>query len=348
MTGWRQRFGFGFRLPSIAWACGGGLVLAILGGLWHLQTDVDLAAPKTVFRTGSADAIPTTWDMALVMSFILLGGPFVVWLARSLFARPDAEDEFLLADGQRFEAELLAICSRDRERIAHELHDGVGAQLTAATLRLRMLSGDLEGLGFPKPAREAEAVLRSLQDVIDQTRRVARGLDPAELETQGLTEALEAFALQIRESCRLNCTFTSHVMQPAVNQNVGIQLFRIAQEAVNNAIKHSHADRMHIELATENGQLVLSVIDNGIGFLQGPDHVQGMGLRLMNHRAGLIGGELRVASEKNKGTTIRCSVFSAGRSDGSKDRLVVSDRRVQFQKPMLIQETLRNDNSLFD
>lgn len=252
--------------------------------------------------------------MALVMSFILLGGPFVVWLARSLLARPDAEDEFLLADGQRFEAELLAICSRDRERIAHELHDGIGAQLTAATLRLRMLSGDLEGLGLPKPAREAEEVLRSLQDVIDQTRRVARGLDPAELETQGLAEALEAFALQIRESCRINCTFTSHVMQPPVNQNVSIQLFRIAQEAVNNAIKHSRADRMHIELATENRQLVLSVIDNGIGFIQGPDHVQGMGLRLMNHRARLIGGELRVASEKYKGTTIRCSVFSAGRT----------------------------------
>src|SRR5688572_24198238 len=207
-------------------------------------------------------------------------------------------------DRQRLEAEILEISENEQRRIGQDLHDSLGQQLTAIELMCQSVVSDLEGVNSDLQSR----VIRIggfLRQAITQTRLLAHSLAPFRLDLDGLEAALQGLVAQAemagRSKCRLLCP--KPVNPPKSNDTV-LHLYRIAQEAMNNAVKHSGAESITVSLLQEDRAMELSVTDNGRGLAS---HGRaGIGLQVMRHRASVIGADLAVESERGKGTTIRC------------------------------------------
>ena len=209
-----------------------------------------------------------------------------------------------LADSQK---EVLAISDREQRRFGAELHDGLGQQLTAIELMCQSLKEDLRSAP-PDVQKQISKVCQFMRDAIAQTRALARGLSPVNLGSSGLAEAFSELALQTSETGRIKCVFNSASPIVVKDPVIAGHLFRIAQEAVNNAVKHSKATRVTIDFSQRDGVLRLQVADNGKGMPKDGKQSEGMGLHVMRHRAGIIGGSLEVLSEAGKGVTVTCKL----------------------------------------
>jgi two-component system sensor histidine kinase NreB len=203
------------------------------------------------------------------------------------------------------EKQVLEISDRERRRIGQDLHDGLGQHLTGIELMVQSLEGILQ-TSSPSDAAQAAKISQHVRDAIRQAKSLARGLSPVDLEANGLMSALQELAVTIRDIFRINGSF--YAPQPVlINDNdLATHLFRIAQEAVSNAVKHSGATSIQIELRTVDDQIVLSVADNGRGIKPQSDG-GGMGLRIMDYRATIIDGKISVQSQPGKGTKVICS-----------------------------------------
>lgn len=213
-----------------------------------------------------------------------------------------------ITERKRLEKEILEISDREQRRIGQDLHDGICQQLAG----IELMSGALERklvVRSPPEARAAGEIAGHVREAIGQTRLLARGLSPVTLESEGLMSALQEFAGNTERifgvSCRFKCSPPVLVKDPAV----GTHLFRIAQEAVSNAIKHGRATVLRIELQEHPpGTLVLTVTDNGFGFPKDAPKQKGMGLQIMKSRAGMMGGLLAVENAEGGGVKVSCSV----------------------------------------
>jgi two-component system CheB/CheR fusion protein len=145
-----------------------------------------------------------------------------------------------------------------------------------------------------------------LRGTIDHARELARGLSPVIAEGGNLLLALSSLADRTRKIFRCECEFRCDPPIALENAVVSSQLYRIVQEAVSNALHHGRARRVEIELSGANGELLLQILDNGIGLRQKPKKNPGMGLRIMSHRAEMIGASLAVQPRKNGGTEVIC------------------------------------------
>jgi two-component system sensor histidine kinase NreB len=203
------------------------------------------------------------------------------------------------------EKQILEISDRERRRIGQDLHDGLGQHLTGIELMVQSLEGKLQNTS-PADAAQAGKISQHVRDAIRQAKSLARGLSPVDLEANGLMSALQELAVTIRDIFRINGSF--YAPQPVlINDNdLATHLFRIAQEAVSNAVKHSGATSIQIELRTVDDLVVLSVADNGRG-IKPANGGRGMGLRIMDYRATIIGGKISVQSQPGKGTKVICS-----------------------------------------
>jgi signal transduction histidine kinase len=147
-----------------------------------------------------------------------------------------------------------------------------------------------------------------IDQAITQARDLARGLQPVTVEASGLVDALERLAEKVESmfhvSCLLVCDGPCHVH----DNIVGTHLYRIAQEAISNAVKHGQAHTIVIELNVSGDQLAMAVRDDGIGLTRGSGNSQGMGLRSMEYRARVIGGMLTVQPGEKGGTAVVCIV----------------------------------------
>ena len=201
------------------------------------------------------------------------------------------------------EKQVLEISDRERRRIGQDLHDGLGQHLTGIELMLNALESKLP----PDDAAQAEKISKHVREAIRQAKSLARGLSPVDLEANGLMSALQELAVTVRDIFRMNGSF--YAPQPVLvdDNDLATHLFRIAQEAVSNAVKHSGATAIQIELRKLDGQIVLSVADNGRGMKQKPDG-SGMGLRIMDYRASIIGGKMSIQGTPGKGAKVICSV----------------------------------------
>ena len=201
------------------------------------------------------------------------------------------------------EKQVLEISDRERRRIGQDLHDGLGQHLTGIELMLNALESKLS----PDDASQAEKISKHVRDAIRQTKSLARGLSPVDIEASGLMSALQELAVTIRDIFRINGAF--YAPQPVLidDNDLATHLFRIAQEAVSNAVKHSGATSIQVELRKLEDQIVLSVADNGRGMKRSPD-AGGMGLRIMNYRASIIGGKISIQSAPGHGAKVICSV----------------------------------------
>jgi signal transduction histidine kinase len=223
--------------------------------------------------------------------------------AAGAIARISAE-----AERHRLERQLLEISDREHARMGQDIHDGLCQQLVILAFDANSLQGQLAA----QHRTEAKAVGRIalyLDHAITEARRLSRGLFPVRLEREGLAPALEELARTTRERFSVRCRFVSKGSPSVKNSVVATHLYRIAQEAVRNAIKHSRATNIIIRLCARAGGLELSVEDDGSGVAAaGRAKATGMGLHIMDYRARAIGGALQLGPGPHGGTKVSCCV----------------------------------------
>ncbi|MBS0658492.1 MAG: sensor histidine kinase [Verrucomicrobia bacterium] len=262
------------------------------------------------FQAEPGKELPTQlWNTGIALSVFSVVTTLVVRLRRALDgleARVRERTRALtneMAVRQRLECELLAISEREQRSIGHELHDSICQHLTGTALAGQVLTARLQG----PLAEDAARVVGLVEEGIDLTRRLARGLVPVELESAGLMSALEEFARATQARTGVQCRFECEVPVPTPNTAEAIHLFRIAQEATNNAIRHGNASQVLIKLDDAEGGIQLSIEDDGCGVPEHASEGPGMGLRIMAHRASMIGGSLNVSARAVGGTSVTCT-----------------------------------------
>lgn len=218
------------------------------------------------------------------------------------------------------EREVLVVAERERQRIGHELHDDLCQQLTGIEFLSQTLAGQLSGVSAVNADRARE-IAQMVRKAIDHTRELAHGLAPVQLETVGLNGALEELAARTRRLFQIDCRFRSNAHAWTHDPALGIHLYRIAQEAVSNALKHGRAKRVEIGLVRNKYRLMLAVSDNGVGLPTKPRKSKGTGLRVMQYRAGAIHGHLVVRRNLKGGTTVSCTINDAFRNEKLKSTL---------------------------
>ncbi|HWW03115.1 MAG TPA: PAS domain S-box protein [Candidatus Acidoferrum sp.] len=211
-----------------------------------------------------------------------------------------------VTERRRLEREILEVSTREQRRIGHDLHDGICQQLAGISCLTDILAGKLDEQGWPEAA-EAHKITSLLNEVNKQTRGVARGLFPVQLEENGLVSALEELAENAGTFFTIRCEFRCETPVAVRDHAVAHHLYFIAQEAIVNAVKHGKADLVELRLAAEGGHgCVLTIQDNGAGLASPPAKSRGMGIRIMKYRARLIGAEVQIRSRAAGGTEVVC------------------------------------------
>jgi PAS domain S-box-containing protein len=260
------------------------------GKIWHGEI-------KNRAKDGSFYWVDTT-----IFPFLNRQGEPVQYIAIRTDITARKADEEKLEQSRR---EVLTISEREQRRFGAELHDGLGQQLTAIELQCQMLKQDLPP-DRPDLEQQLSKVCAYLRETISQTRSLARGLSPLILGSGGLVEALGELALRMSKEGHATCTFMGPASPVVIDEFIAGHLFRIAQEAVNNAVKHSKGNRVSVSLQNHNGHLRLEIADNGRGLPKAEPPQRGIGLQVMKHRASVIDAELTTKSTPGNGVTITC------------------------------------------
>jgi two-component system CheB/CheR fusion protein len=207
----------------------------------------------------------------------------------------------------RLERSLIEATERERNRIGQDLHDGLAQILTGTKLLLSSLKTRLR-TSHPALAATAQQAVKLIDSTIVQTRELAQGLSPV-IPGETLAVGLQQLARQSSKfffvSCRAECTCTQPLA--VLDETTSTHLYRIAQEAVTNAVRHGRATQVTVSCAVAERRLHLQIQDNGTGISDPPPKGDGLGIRIMRHRARTIGGELAIARMPQGGTLISCS-----------------------------------------
>lgn len=213
-----------------------------------------------------------------------------------------------VSNRENLEREMLAISEREQRRIGQDLHDGLCQMLTAATLAGNAHTRYLQAGGRAAESEDVKRFVKYAEDAILLAKSIANGLDPMDLQKDGLMAALEQFADTTSDLFGIQCRFQCHFPVMMGSHHTAIHLYRIAQEAVGNAFKHGGASVVDIGLGETDSAIILSIIDNGCGFSPEANLSRGRGLRTMTVRSKLIGGNLSIRPFEKGGTEVTCSV----------------------------------------
>lgn len=195
---------------------------------------------------------------------------------------------------------------RERERIGQELHDGLCQSLLGVSFELRALAR-IATMERSDLAPALERVVEMLNEAMHETREVARGCLPAEMQGEaGLLGTLQRLAE--RTSSKVACEFRTPLAAWLVTREKALQIYRLTQEAIANAVRHSGARQIVVSLEPAQDRIWLRVEDNGRGFSANAPEPCGLGLRIMKRRAALLGGELEIITRAGVGTSISCGV----------------------------------------
>lgn len=245
------------------------------------------------------------WEALVRMAFfctVAVGG----WAIKS---RRDSQ-RARLADLQRMselERELVVASEREQQRIGADLHDGLCQYLAGIACMTGSLRDDLAERFQPEAETVAE-IQELLKCAIVQARSIARGLAPVHMDEAGLASGLEELAGSTEHLHGIQCAFEASGDAMVSDRDTAIHLYRIAQEAVSNAVRHGHADCVEIQLSVGSDLVELAITDDGSGFPEGIEGSQGMGLRSMRYRAGALGGILEIEALPGGGTCVCCRV----------------------------------------
>ena len=205
------------------------------------------------------------------------------------------------------EREILEIAGREQLRIGSDLHDGLGQDLTGVALMLRSVVAQLRKENS-SARTDVEDIISLVNGAIESTRAMARGLAPVGADRGGLIAGLQSMAVRGMERYGVRAHFNTSLKEPlTLDDGAATHLYRIAQEAFTNAIRHGRVTQVTIDLATAEGTLTLSVQDNGRGFDERNASNNGMGMKLMRYRAQMLGGDVTIANNKGGGVIVRCT-----------------------------------------
>ena len=214
----------------------------------------------------------------------------------------------LLERSQRLENEIVRISEAEQRRIGQDLHDGLCQYLAALGCSATSLRDDLENLNLKPEANAAGELAELLQDAVVQTRDLARGLIPAQVEQMGLVLALEALTQSVGRLQNVDCAFDFNGVEKNYEDRTARHLYRIAQEAINNAIRHGKARNIKISLEASDHHTLLCVRDDGVGLKASATNTSGMGLNIMRYRASQSGGSFEIEELPGGGTLVSCTV----------------------------------------
>lgn len=318
LTGFEVLFSV-FYLLEVALAAwfvgkGFGLLMSVLSVLVWIGGDLAAGARY------SNPLIPA-WNALILMVFYFV----VVWLLTNLRAlhleleaRVRQRTAALvreMAERRRLEEEILSVSEREQRRIGHELHDSLCQHLTGTALAGQVLGERLAAKSLPEAA-DADKVVELVEEGITLARNLARGLYPVEMEAEGLMAAFQDLADNMTKGARVRCVFECEAPVLMHDDAAATHLYRIAQEAVRNAIQHGKPKRIGITLAEQNGLVTLTVEDDGVGVPETAQKSGGLGVRIMAHRAAMIGGSFAIEPAATGGTIVTCSIPKAIATSG--------------------------------
>jgi signal transduction histidine kinase len=211
-----------------------------------------------------------------------------------------------ISERKRLEHELLEITEKERRRIGLDLHDDLGQKLSGIALMAKGLELKLAKLHVAA-AQDASKIHAYIQQAMTHTTEVARHLSTLDLKDKTLTDALEGLADHARKTFEVSCRFKAKGHIPELDPGVIGQIYKIAQEAVTNAIKHGKAKKVGIDLSNGSDRVVLTIQNDGKPFPDLNSRTTGMGLRIMNYRASLINASLEIKGIGARGTRLVCS-----------------------------------------
>jgi PAS domain S-box-containing protein len=211
-----------------------------------------------------------------------------------------------LTERAALEKKILEISDDEKRRIGQDLHDGLGQTLTGIGFKTTALERKLAAKGLPE-AETAQQLSKLVTHAISQSRSIARGLQPLSVERSGVVAALSELTAHVEDLYKLQCHFDCPQPVSVRDTIAAIHLYRIAQEALNNAVKHGRANRITLSLRNDGSTVQLSVRDDGAGFSP-PTEASGSGLHIMRYRAAMIGGVLSIDSHNGTGTVVSCVV----------------------------------------
>jgi signal transduction histidine kinase len=314
LTGYAIFFSAFYLMPVAlaAWFVGNasGIVISIVSVIIWLAGDIAAGAHY------SSLLVPI-WNGAIALTVYFVVVKTLVTLRES---QKDLEERVRqrttaltneIQERARLEKELLEISERGQRKIGHDLHDSLGQHLTATALASQVLTEQLENKSLPESA-SARHLVKLVEEAILLTRTFARGLHPVEVEAEGLMDGFHELARITSERFKVSCEF--ECPEPVLLHDAAssTHLYRIAQEAITNAIRHGKAKNINIGLENAAGVITLTVTDNGIGLAENARAGQGMGLRIMAYRANMIGATFHIGRLPGSGTRVTCKLPPGG------------------------------------
>jgi signal transduction histidine kinase len=206
------------------------------------------------------------------------------------------------------EREIIEVSTTEQQRIGHDIHDGIGQQLTGLAMLASSLVRRLAASGLVNEAAAARELQGYAQEALEDARALSRGLAPVEIGAEGLAEALSGLIDEVSATTGIACRYDGPRLVCLEHGSMAGHLFRIAQEAMQNAVKHAEPKHIDVGLKRKSGEWVLTVRDDGKGIDQPSDRRGHMGLHIMGYRAGIIGGSFHVGPAEGGGTLVRCEV----------------------------------------
>jgi signal transduction histidine kinase len=314
LTGY-ETFCFIFYLFAVflaVWFIGsssGGLISALSVAAWISSNIVAGERYSSYF-------VPV-WNAIIMFVFYLV---VVVLLARLRTMHKELEDRVRqrtarltkeIQERTRLQKELLETSERVQRRIGYDLHDGLGQHLTGTALAGQVLGQKLAGRSLPEAA-EADRLVELIQEAIELTRTLARSLHPIEIQTGRLADNFQELAASTSDRFKVSCQFECHQAAPLPDANavnVATHLYRITQEAITNAVRHGKAGHINIRLDSTGNEIVLTIIDDGIGLPENARNGDGLGLRIMASRASMMGATFNIERLSSLGgTRVTCTL----------------------------------------
>jgi len=286
-------------LPVLLWAavrCGTGglsasLVVISLVSIWNAMHG------RGPFVSATLES-----NVMSLQVFLFTTDLPLMFLSAVLLERRTTENKLRETSGKLIDAQ-----EKERHRIARELHDDVGQQLAMVEMELAQLREESDPLGL---GRRLSKLSRQVAEISRATRDISHGLHPSHLEYLGLPVALDRLCRDLANETVLKIHFHRENLPDSISPSLSLCLYRVAQEALHNTVKHGRAENASVILRAQAGTLLLHIADDGVGFDSG--HEQGLGLASMRERLNAVGGSIRIVSVPDRGTTVEASVPLSG------------------------------------
>jgi len=214
-------------------------------------------------------------------------------------------------DIKRLESRIIKISEEERQHIGNDLHDNLGPHFVGVQFMLKLLREKINKKNLPN-IEEVDEIYNLIAEGINHIRKITKGLKPVDIQPESLGLALKELAFKTEKRFKISCNFKYDDTISIDNNITTTHIYYIIQEAINNSIKHASPKNIKISMLKEKNKIIISIEDDGTGISEKHKDSDGMGINIMEYRANIINGSLKILKNKNSGTTVQCSIDEAG------------------------------------